>query len=111
VGFFLPDADLATRVAKAISAEGVPARKVYGGRPVYANPSILYQRTIHSGGRPFTDPLYLARGPKIEYAMGMCPRSEDYLSRCVAVGVSPLMTPTDADDVITAVEKVVRALV
>jgi 8-amino-3,8-dideoxy-alpha-D-manno-octulosonate transaminase len=110
VGFYLDDAERATRVAKAISAEGVPARKVYGGRPVYANPSILHQRTISSTGRPFTDPLYLARGPKMEYAMGMCPRSEDYLQRCVVVGVSPLMTEADAEDVVIAVEKVVKAL-
>ena len=110
VGFYMESADLATRVAKAISAEGVGARKVYGGRPVYANPSILHQRTISSTGRPFTDPLYLARGPKTEYAMGMCPRSEDYLARCVVVGVSPLMTDQDADDTVAAVVKVVTAL-
>ena len=110
VGFYLEDADLATRVAGAITAEGVPARKVYGGRPVYANPSILHQRTISSTGRPFTDPLYLSRGPKMEYDMGMCPRSEDYLGRCVVVGISPLMTEADAEDVVTAVEKVMKAL-
>jgi 8-amino-3,8-dideoxy-alpha-D-manno-octulosonate transaminase len=110
VGFYFDDPDLATRVARAISAEGVPARKVYGGRPVYANPSILHQRTVSSTGRPFTDPLYLAKGPKMEYAMGMCPRSEDYLGRCVVVGVSPLMTEADAEDVVLAVEKVVTAL-
>jgi 8-amino-3,8-dideoxy-alpha-D-manno-octulosonate transaminase len=77
VGFYCPSAELATRVARAIAAEGVPARKVYSGRPVYANPGILHQRTISSTGRPFTDPLYLARGPKTEYFKGMCPRRED----------------------------------
>jgi 8-amino-3,8-dideoxy-alpha-D-manno-octulosonate transaminase len=111
VGFYFDSAELATRVAKAISAEGVPARKVYGGKPVYANPSILQQRTISSTGRPFTDPLYLEKGPPIKYSMGMCPRSEDFLQRCVVVGVSPLMTEADAEDVVTAVEKVVKALV
>jgi 8-amino-3,8-dideoxy-alpha-D-manno-octulosonate transaminase len=110
VGFYFDDPALATRVARAITAEGVPARKVYGGRPVYANPSILQQRTVSSTGRPFTDPLYLSRGPKMEYAMGMCPQSEDYLGRCVVVGVSPLMTEADAEDVVLAVEKVVTAL-
>jgi 8-amino-3,8-dideoxy-alpha-D-manno-octulosonate transaminase len=110
VGFYLEDAELATRVARAITAEGVPARKVYGAKPVYANPSILHQRTMSSTGRPFTDPLYLSRGPGMEYTMGMCPRSEDFLGRCVVVGVSPLMTEADAEDVVTAVEKVVKAL-
>ena len=111
VGFYLEDAELAARVARAITAEGVPARKVYGGKPVYATPSILEQRTISSTGRPFTDPLYLERGPKMEYRMGMCPRSEDYLSRCVVVGISPLMTDHDADDTVAAISKVVKALV
>jgi 8-amino-3,8-dideoxy-alpha-D-manno-octulosonate transaminase len=110
VGFMLPDGDLATRVAQAISAEGVPARKVYRGRPVYANPAILHQRTISSTGRPFTDPLYLARGPRIEYAMGMCPRSEDLLARTVVVGVNPLYTDQDAADVVAAIRKVYLAL-
>ena len=109
VGFYFESADLATRVARAISAEGVPARKVYGGKPVYANPSILHQRTISSTGRPFTDPLYLARGPKMEYAMGMCPRSEDYLAAASSSASRRLMTEADAEDVVTAVEKVVRA--
>jgi 8-amino-3,8-dideoxy-alpha-D-manno-octulosonate transaminase len=110
VGFFLPSADLATRFAKAMSAEGVSARKVYGGKPVYANPGILYQRTVSSTGRPFTDPLLLARGPKIEYHMGMCPQSEDYLARCVVTGISPLMADQDAEDVVAAVAKVAAAL-
>jgi hypothetical protein len=42
--------------------------------------------------------------------MGMCPRSEHYVSRCV-VGVSPLMADRDAGDVVAADEKVVWALV
>lgn len=110
VGFYVEDAELATRVAKAIAAEGVPARKVYGGKPVYATPSILEQRTISSTGRPFTDPLYLERGPRMDYRMGMCPRSEVYLGRCVVVGISPLMTDKDADDTVAAITKVVKAL-
>lgn len=109
-GFYLESGDLASRFARALAAEGVPARKVYGGRPVYANRGILHQRTISSTGRPFTDPLYLARGPKIEYRMGMCPRSEDYLARCVVTGISPLMTDRDADDLVAAVSKVAAAM-
>jgi len=111
VGFFVNDSELASRVAKAMTAEGVPARKVYGGKPVYANPGILHQRTISSTGRPFTDPLYLARGPKMEYSMGMCPRSEDLLSRCVVTGISPRMTLQDADDVVEAMNKVFSVLI
>ncbi|HEY3080140.1 MAG TPA: DegT/DnrJ/EryC1/StrS family aminotransferase [Chloroflexota bacterium] len=108
--FFVADGDLATRVVAAINAEGVYARKVYGGRPVYANPALLEQRTIHSSGRPFSDPLYLAKGPPITYRLGMCPRSEDLLARSVVVGVNGAYTERDVVDVVTAIRKVVQAL-
>jgi 8-amino-3,8-dideoxy-alpha-D-manno-octulosonate transaminase len=110
IHFFVRDSQTATRVAEAISAEGVFARKVYGGKPVYANPALLEQRTISSTGRPFTDPLYLEKGPPIEYRLGMCPRSEDFLARAVALGVNAAYGDQDVADVIAAIRKVVGAL-
>jgi 8-amino-3,8-dideoxy-alpha-D-manno-octulosonate transaminase len=110
ITFFLRDAETATRVSEAIAAEGVFARKVYGGKPVYANPALLEQRTISSTGRPFTDPLYLEHGPPIEYRLGLCPRSEDWLARSVAIGVNAAYTDQDVADVIAAIRKVVGAL-
>ena len=86
------------------------ARKVYGGKPVYANPALLAQRTISSTGRPFTDPLYLEKGPPIEYRLGMCPRSEDLLARSVAIGVNAAYSDQDVADVVAAIRKVVAAL-
>src|SRR5206468_6709291 len=108
--FFVDSADLATRVANAIRAEGVPARKMYRGLPVYADPALLEQRTISSTGRPFTDPLYLANGPPIEYRIGMCPRSEDLLARSVVVGINGAYSDQDVADVIAAIRKVIGAL-
>jgi 8-amino-3,8-dideoxy-alpha-D-manno-octulosonate transaminase len=110
VHFFVKDGELATRIAEAIAAEGVFARKVYGGKPVYASPALLEQRTISSTGRPFTDPLYLEKGPPIEYRLGMCPRSEDLLARSVVVGVNAAYSDQDVADVIAAIRKVVGAL-
>ncbi|HEY3109614.1 MAG TPA: DegT/DnrJ/EryC1/StrS family aminotransferase [Chloroflexota bacterium] len=111
IHFFVGDARLATRVAEALAAEGLFARKVYGGKPVYANPALLVQRTISSTGRPFTDPLYLAKGPPIEYRLGICPRSEELLARSVAIGVNAAYSDQDVADVIAAIRKVVGALV
>jgi 8-amino-3,8-dideoxy-alpha-D-manno-octulosonate transaminase len=110
INFFVRDGELATRVAEAIAAEGVFARKVYGGKPVYANPALLGHRTISSTGRPFTDPLYLAKGPPIEYRLGICPRSEELLARSVAIGVNAAYSDQDVADVIAAIRKVVGAL-
>jgi 8-amino-3,8-dideoxy-alpha-D-manno-octulosonate transaminase len=110
ITFFVRDSDLAARVCAAIAAEGVFARQVYGGKPVYANPALLEQRTVSSTGRPFTDPLYLERGPAMEYRLGMCPRSEDLLKRSVSVGVNAAYSDQDVADVIAAIRKVVGAL-
>ncbi|HEV8635998.1 MAG TPA: hypothetical protein VG370_17375 [Chloroflexota bacterium] len=41
----------------------------------------------------------------------MCPRSEDLLARSVVVGVNGAYTDRDVDDVVSAIRKVVQALV
>lgn len=108
--FFVASSELATRVNEALSAEGVFARKMYRGQPVYASPALLEQRTVSSTGRPFTDPDYLAKGPPMKYRLGMCPRSEDFLARSVAVGIHPGYSDRDVADVVEAVRKVMAAL-
>ncbi len=104
---FFDDADKATRFAEALRAEGIPAGKVYGGRPVYMNPAVLAQRTAWDRGAPFhskefpTDRVYGA---------GLCPRSEDLLGRSMSVQFGPAMDDQDEDDVVRAVRKVAEHL-
>ncbi|HET6809505.1 MAG TPA: aminotransferase class I/II-fold pyridoxal phosphate-dependent enzyme [Acidimicrobiales bacterium] len=107
IGFFLPDANLARRFAKALIAEGVPAGRMYRGRPVYATESILQKRTASGKGGPWN----CAEHPtSVEYRMGMCPRTEDLAARSALVVVAPGFTAADCDAVSEAVLKVGRAL-
>lgn len=104
--FFESD-EVAVQFAAALRAEGIPAGRVYGGQPVYANPAVLNQKTAWSHGCPFN----CAEHPTDRtYSMGLCPRSEDLLGRSLSIGIGPMMTAADADDVVSAVRKVAEHL-
>ena len=90
-----------------LRAEGVPAGKVYGGKPVYAAPQILNQWTI-TDGCPFNCSTYFPE--PIQYSMGMCPRTEDLLNRAVNISVGPFYEEEDLDDLIVGIQKVARHL-
>ena len=107
VTMFLQDAETAVKFAEALRAEGIPAGRVYGGRPVYSNPAVLEQCTPWSKGCPFN----CAEHPTDRrYHMGLCPQSEDLLARSLSIGLGPLMTEQDAHDVVQAVRKVAEHL-
>lgn len=105
--FYLPTPDQADAVTKALRAEGVPAGKVYGGKPVYAAPQILNQWTM-TDGCPFRCTTCFPE--PIAYNMGMCPRSEDLLARSVSLSIGPFYEEEDLDDIITGVQKVAHHL-
>lgn len=103
ITWFLPEAEIARRFVQALLAEGIPSAQIYDGKPVYAAPSILAKRTASGKGGPWN----CAEHPtSIEYRMGMCPRTEDLVSRSVTVGVGAVFTENDCEDVATAVLKV-----
>ena len=84
--WFAPSADVAGRMVDALRAEGVPAAQMYDGRPVYMNPAVLAKRTATGKGGPWN----CAEHPTtVEYAPGLCPRTEDLASRSVTVGIPP----------------------
>lgn len=103
VTMFFETEETAIKFADALRAEGVPAGRVYGGRPVYANPAVLNRKTAWSRGCPFN----CTEHPTTRtYHMGMCARSEELLGRSLSIGIGPRMTDADADDIVTAVRKV-----
>ncbi len=104
---FFETADRATAFAEALRAEGIPAGKVYGGRPVYANPAVLAQRTPWDAGPPFHSTEFPTDRV---YHMGLCPRSEDLLGRSMTIQLGPQMDAADEDDVVRAVRKVAEHL-
>jgi 8-amino-3,8-dideoxy-alpha-D-manno-octulosonate transaminase len=107
VMLYLETADLATRFADALRAEGIGAARPYGGRPVYSNPAVLARRTPWQHGCPFN----CAEHPTDRtYYLGLCPRSEELLARTVTIGVGPRMDERALEDTITATRKVARHL-
>ena len=100
--FLAPTAELTDRWLAALHAEGVGGLRLYGSKLVFENPQIMNQRTASRHG-PFNSPLY--PGP-IEYRVEDFPQSVDLHTRSVWHFVSPLLTDDDADDIITAMQKV-----
>jgi len=101
--FYLPNGEKAHKFIKALNAENIGAYQLYGGDPVYAYPQVLNQRTVTKDRCPFN---CLFSSAKIKYRMGMCPKSEDLLSRSVWIPISILLTPNDIKDIIKAIRKV-----
>lgn len=97
----LPTPEKSLAFVSALSAEGIPAGRLYNGEPIYMVPQILHQKTVDKNGFPFNQ-----FSEKIVYAKDMCPHALDIMARNVLVHIGPEMTRRDADDVITAVRKV-----
>jgi 8-amino-3,8-dideoxy-alpha-D-manno-octulosonate transaminase len=107
ITWFVPTAELAGRFVSALRAEGIPSAQMYDGKPVYSNPAILAKRTATNKGGPW----HCAEHPtKVEYRMGMCPRTEELVARSFIVGIGARFSPSDCEDVAAAVRKVASAL-
>lgn len=107
ITWFLPDPEVAKRFVAAIRAEGIPSVQMYDGKPVYANPAILEQRTASGKGGPW----HCAEHPTdVKYLLGMCPRTEDLAARSVTIGVGARYSDADCTDLAAAVSKVAANL-
>lgn len=107
IGIFLPDDKKAVRFVEAMNAEGVPVVQLYGGKPVYLNPSIMAKRTASGKGGPWN----CAEHPtSVEYGPGLCPHSEDLASRSVLIPCNAAYSEADCRDVSAAVHKVIGAV-
>lgn len=107
ITWFVSDGGDARQVARALRAEGIPAAQMYRGEPVNAAPSILAQRTASGKGGPFNCAEHPCR---VEYRMGMCPRTEALVARSFIVPLGLGFTEADCDDVAEAVTKVAAHL-
>jgi 8-amino-3,8-dideoxy-alpha-D-manno-octulosonate transaminase len=107
--FFMPNADLADRVIRALRAENIGASGMY--RPeqvdyhVYAHwGPILAKRTWSAEGGPWR------WGTPVEYRPDMCPQTLDLLSRAVHLDVNPLLTEDDIEETIIGLNKVLGSV-
>lgn len=101
----LPDAEKADKFRKALSAENVNCGFLYGGRPVYMIPQIFYQKTVDRCGFPFNQ-----FKEKIVYTEDMCPNANKLMPLNAVISISPAFTEKDAEDVVTAIRKVAKAI-
>ena len=107
ITFYAPSPDLARRTVDALRAEGIPCAQMYDGLPVYATPSVMAKRTASNKGGPW----HCAEHPTpVEYRMGMCPRTEDLVSRSITVAMGPAWSDDDCADVAAAIHKVAAHL-
>lgn len=88
----------------ALKAEGVPLSWIYGAKPVYTLPQLQTLQPVWTNGAP------LLRGERPLYPTGLCPRTENLLSRAMMLSVTPDYTDDDARDAVRAFAKVARAL-
>jgi 8-amino-3,8-dideoxy-alpha-D-manno-octulosonate transaminase len=101
----LPDVETADRFIKALNAENVNCGCLYGGRPVYMIPQIFYQKTVDRFGFPFNQ-----FKEKIVYTEDMCPYASKYMPLNAVISISPAFTEKDAEDVVTAIRKIAKAI-
>ncbi len=105
--WFAPSAEVARSFVSALRKEGVPSAQMYEGKPTYATPAILERRTASGKGGPWN----CAEHPTdIKYELGMCPQTEDLVSRSVTVGVGAQFGADDCDYVAAGILKVAGEL-
>ena len=104
VVFFLDTTDDAQRFIELLAAENVSCARPYSGRVAYLTwPQIAAKRTSDPAGFPFTSPHNRTNA---SYGPGLCPRSEDLVSRAVFVPMSPVLPADDADQIVAGIHKV-----
>ncbi|GGD78425.1 DegT/DnrJ/EryC1/StrS family aminotransferase [Paenibacillus nasutitermitis] len=106
IGFQLRSAADADLLLQASAAENITMYRLYGGKPVYMLPQILFQRTAERNNFPFDYPF----ANPVVYSEHMCPRAEDLLNRTVFMPISPILTEQDEAEIIGGIHKIYSTL-
>jgi dTDP-4-amino-4,6-dideoxygalactose transaminase len=106
---YAPDAETATRFARALTAEGVAASVAWtSGQHVYHHFDQLIERRFLSRRHcSWECPHY--RG-KATLRKGQFPRSDEILKRAIHLDLHPLLTEGDVNDISEAMHKVAEAI-
>ncbi len=110
---YMPTAEQARDVARALTAEGVGAGSMFNaGVPdwhiAFHWKHVLAQAMPTERGCPFACPLY---DGDPGYNDDVAPRTRDILGRSVHINISPLLTERDAEEIGVAITKVLTALI
>jgi len=107
--FFAPSEELAGKVAEALAAEGIGAGGTYSDKVrdwhVYSYwEQVIEKKTATAEGCPFSCPLYKGQGNV--YSVDMCPKTLDWMSRAVRIGIDGAWTDSDCAKIAEAINKV-----
>lgn len=110
--FYVENEEKARQVAKAMTAEGVPAFQVYdhtgNDQHIYRNWEFLINRQDPWGTEyPWSSPAYTGSA---DYSENSCPITLDLLSRAVQVHLSQMVTDEDVEDLVLSINKVADSL-
>jgi len=96
------------RFAAALRAEGIPCGQGYIGKPIYlCMDALASKRTFGTSSHPL-DGCHGARS--LDYAEGMCPRTEAILHQMVTLGIHEHLADGDIADMAAGIQKVAAAL-
>lgn len=93
----------ALMIAKAISAEGIPATRRYP-TPLHQQPIFVEKRGFGNTSAPFTSPWYPG---KVQYGSGL-PVAETIPNDLIMIRIHPNLTEDDIADIAHAIRKVVQ---
>jgi 8-amino-3,8-dideoxy-alpha-D-manno-octulosonate transaminase len=106
LSLFLPDPPSARFFRKALNAENIECENLYKYL-AYAHRPILAQSLAARPGCSFECPRAHRR---VEYRLGICPKTEALLSRAVNVPISPALKDKDRKDILCGIQKVWKRL-
>jgi len=92
----------AVDVAKAISAEGIPATRRYP-TPLHQQPVFVEKRGFGNTNAPFVEPWYKGQ---VSYGSGL-PVAESLPNDLIMIRMNPLLSEEDIEDIACAIQKVI----
>ncbi len=104
----MPTKEIAERFSAAMNAEGIPCGPTSFCCNLVSDYPAKTKAMANANMPPFGKGF---DGQNLEYdAMTMCPKTDDYVARFVAIGIGPLYTEKEIDDIIAALDKVIAAI-
>jgi dTDP-4-amino-4,6-dideoxygalactose transaminase len=96
------------RFAAALRAEGIPCGQGYIGKPIYlCMEPLATKRTFGPTSHPLDG---CHGGRRLDYAEGMCPRTEAILREMITLGIHEHLADDDIADMAAGIQKVAAAL-
>ncbi|MCM8815737.1 MAG: DegT/DnrJ/EryC1/StrS family aminotransferase, partial [Candidatus Omnitrophica bacterium] len=112
MGLLWQDKKMAEAARKALEAEGIWSSthdtNVRDWHVYRYWEHILEKKTATKEGCPYSCPYYKGKLP--EYSPDMCPKTLDYLSRSLFIGISPKYTEQECDEIAQGINKVAAEL-